>query len=216
MSTTTESRLQPEVDEVPVRIRAERRRSAAAMSAPPTARPSPPSIPAAAGTWPKWRRCRRATSTAQSARLRPRSRAGRACRSNERAIWIHRLADEIERRKSIIGEIEALDAGKIRQQAEGDVQSVRRHAALLQQHGRCTCSAARRCRSQGTRPGPCASRGDRAASSSRGTFRSCSSAGASRRRWRRATPWSSSPRKTRRCRRSTSGSSRARSAFPTA
>lgn len=41
---------------------------------------------------------------------------------NERAIWIHRLADEIERRKSIIGEIEALDAGKIRHQAEGDVQ----------------------------------------------------------------------------------------------
>ena len=41
---------------------------------------------------------------------------------NERAIWIHRLADEIERRKPIIGEIEALDAGKIRQQAEGDVQ----------------------------------------------------------------------------------------------
>jgi len=41
---------------------------------------------------------------------------------NERAIWIHRLADEIERRKPIIGEIEAFDAGKIRQQAEGDVQ----------------------------------------------------------------------------------------------
>jgi aldehyde dehydrogenase (NAD+) len=31
-------------------------------------------------------------------------RAGRACAVNERAIWIHRLADEIERRK-IIGEI---------------------------------------------------------------------------------------------------------------
>ncbi len=40
----------------------------------------------------------------------------------ERAVWIHRLADEIERRKAIIGEIEALDAGKIRKQAEGDVQ----------------------------------------------------------------------------------------------
>src|SRR4029077_6514735 len=42
--------------------------------------------------------------------------------ANERAIWIHRLADEIERRKAIIGEIEAMDAGKIRSQAEGDVQ----------------------------------------------------------------------------------------------
>lgn len=41
---------------------------------------------------------------------------------NERAVWIHRLADEIEKRKAIIGQIEALDAGKIRQQAEGDVQ----------------------------------------------------------------------------------------------
>ena len=41
----------------------------------------------------------------------------------ERAIWIHRLADEIERRKPIIGQIEALDAGKIPSQAEGDVQN---------------------------------------------------------------------------------------------
>jgi aldehyde dehydrogenase (NAD+) len=42
---------------------------------------------------------------------------------NERAIWIHRLADEIEKRKAIIGWIEALDAGKIVEQAEADVQS---------------------------------------------------------------------------------------------
>ena len=41
----------------------------------------------------------------------------------ERAIWIHRLADEIERRKPIIGQIEAMDAGKIPAQAEGDVQN---------------------------------------------------------------------------------------------
>lgn len=42
---------------------------------------------------------------------------------NDRAIWLHRLADEVERRKAIIGQIEALDAGKIEQQAQGDVQS---------------------------------------------------------------------------------------------
>jgi|KBSSwiStaDraftv2_1062776.scaffolds.fasta_scaffold04356_8 aldehyde dehydrogenase (NAD+) len=41
----------------------------------------------------------------------------------ERAVWIHRLADEIERRKPIIGQIEAMDAGKIPAQAEGDVQN---------------------------------------------------------------------------------------------
>lgn len=41
----------------------------------------------------------------------------------ERAVWIHRLADEIERRKPIIGQIEALDAGKIPAQAEADVQN---------------------------------------------------------------------------------------------
>jgi acyl-CoA reductase-like NAD-dependent aldehyde dehydrogenase len=41
---------------------------------------------------------------------------------NERAAWLHRLADEIEKRKPIIGQIEALDAGKIRHQAEADVQ----------------------------------------------------------------------------------------------
>jgi len=43
--------------------------------------------------------------------------------ANERAVWIHRLADEIEMRKKIIGQIEALDAGKILEQAEGDVQN---------------------------------------------------------------------------------------------
>lgn len=42
---------------------------------------------------------------------------------NERAVLLHRLADEVEKRKSIIGQIEALDAGKIQEQAEGDVQN---------------------------------------------------------------------------------------------
>jgi aldehyde dehydrogenase (NAD+) len=43
--------------------------------------------------------------------------------SNERAVFLHRLADEVERRKSVIGQLEALDAGKILWQAEGDVQN---------------------------------------------------------------------------------------------
>ena len=42
--------------------------------------------------------------------------------ANERSVWLHRLADEIEKRKSIIAQIEALDAGKIFAQAQGDVQ----------------------------------------------------------------------------------------------
>src|SRR3989442_993298 len=42
---------------------------------------------------------------------------------NERAIWIHRLADAIERHKAIIGQIEAMDAGKIPSQAAADVQN---------------------------------------------------------------------------------------------
>ncbi|GAA4326469.1 aldehyde dehydrogenase family protein [Pigmentiphaga soli] len=41
----------------------------------------------------------------------------------ERAVWLHRLADEAERRKPIIAQIEALDAGKLQAQAEGDVQT---------------------------------------------------------------------------------------------
>jgi acyl-CoA reductase-like NAD-dependent aldehyde dehydrogenase len=42
---------------------------------------------------------------------------------NERAVWIHRLADAIEKRKPVIAQIEAMDAGKLRAQAEGDVQN---------------------------------------------------------------------------------------------
>ena len=42
---------------------------------------------------------------------------------NDRGVLLHRLADAVEKRKSIIGQIEALDAGKIAAQAEGDVQN---------------------------------------------------------------------------------------------
>jgi aldehyde dehydrogenase (NAD+) len=40
---------------------------------------------------------------------------------NERGVLLHRLADEVERRIPVIGQIEALDAGKIEAQAHGDV-----------------------------------------------------------------------------------------------
>jgi aldehyde dehydrogenase (NAD+) len=42
---------------------------------------------------------------------------------NDRGTLLHRLADEVEKRKSIIAQIEALDCGKIYAQAEGDVQN---------------------------------------------------------------------------------------------
>jgi aldehyde dehydrogenase (NAD+) len=40
---------------------------------------------------------------------------------NERGALLHRLADEVERRIPIIGQIEALDAGKLEAHAQGDV-----------------------------------------------------------------------------------------------
>jgi acyl-CoA reductase-like NAD-dependent aldehyde dehydrogenase len=40
---------------------------------------------------------------------------------NERGALLHRLADEVERRIKIIGQIEALDAGKLEAHAQGDV-----------------------------------------------------------------------------------------------
>ena len=43
--------------------------------------------------------------------------------ANERAALLHRLADAIESHKSIIGQIESLDAGKVEAQAQGDVQN---------------------------------------------------------------------------------------------
>ena len=42
---------------------------------------------------------------------------------NERGVLLHRLADMVERRKPILAQIEALDAGKILAQAEWDVQN---------------------------------------------------------------------------------------------
>jgi aldehyde dehydrogenase (NAD+) len=44
--------------------------------------------------------------------------------ANDRGVWIYRLADAIESRKKILGQIEALDCGKILGQAEGDVQNL--------------------------------------------------------------------------------------------
>ena len=41
----------------------------------------------------------------------------------DRGAMLHRLADEVERRKPIIAQIEALDCGKVYSQAEGDVQN---------------------------------------------------------------------------------------------
>jgi len=42
---------------------------------------------------------------------------------NERGVLLHRLADAVEKRKTILAQIEALDAGKVLNQAEGDVQN---------------------------------------------------------------------------------------------
>lgn len=56
---------------------------------------------------------------------------------NERGALLHRLADEVERRIRIIAQIEALDAGKIEAQAQGDVENfvaTVRYFADLAQH----------------------------------------------------------------------------------
>ena len=42
---------------------------------------------------------------------------------NERAVFLHRLADEVEKRKAIIAQIESLDCGKIYEQAIADVEN---------------------------------------------------------------------------------------------
>jgi len=42
---------------------------------------------------------------------------------NERGVHLHRLADEVEKRKSIIAQIDALDCGKIYSQAETDADN---------------------------------------------------------------------------------------------
>jgi aldehyde dehydrogenase (NAD+) len=130
---------------------------------------------------------------------------------NERGAKLHRLADALEKHKPIIGQIESLDAGKILGQALGDVQNC---VDTLRYFTDMACHVQRRnvlavSGRRGTRGAP-------AASSSPGTFPSCSSAGASRRRSPPATRSSSSPPRTRRCRRSTWPGWPARSAFPTA
>jgi acyl-CoA reductase-like NAD-dependent aldehyde dehydrogenase len=42
---------------------------------------------------------------------------------SDRGVLLHRLADEVERRKKVFAQIEALDCGKVYWQAEGDVQN---------------------------------------------------------------------------------------------
>jgi len=42
---------------------------------------------------------------------------------NDRGVLLHRLADAVEDRKAVMAQIEALDAGKLLAQAEGDVQN---------------------------------------------------------------------------------------------
>jgi aldehyde dehydrogenase (NAD+) len=56
---------------------------------------------------------------------------------NERGAILHRLADEVERRIPIIGQIEALDAGKLEPHAQGDVANfvaTIRYFAEMAQH----------------------------------------------------------------------------------
>lgn len=56
---------------------------------------------------------------------------------NERAAMLHRLADEVEKRKHIIAQLESLDVGKIQSQAQGDVQNfadTTRYFADMAQH----------------------------------------------------------------------------------
>lgn len=56
---------------------------------------------------------------------------------NERGALLHRLADEVERRIPVIGQLEALDAGKIEAQAQGDAANfvaTMRYFADMAQH----------------------------------------------------------------------------------
>ena len=65
---------------------------------------------------------------------------------NDRSAMLHRLADGIEKHKAIIGQIEALDAGKLEAHAQGDVQNCAdtlRYFADLSQHARLAASIAR-------------------------------------------------------------------------
>lgn len=52
------------------------------------------------------------------------SRSGWATLSaNERGVFLHRLADLVEKQKSVLAQLESLDCGKILAHAEGDVQA---------------------------------------------------------------------------------------------
>lgn len=42
---------------------------------------------------------------------------------NERGVLLHRLADAVEKHKPILAQLESLDAGKLLEQAEGDIQN---------------------------------------------------------------------------------------------
>jgi acyl-CoA reductase-like NAD-dependent aldehyde dehydrogenase len=56
---------------------------------------------------------------------------------NDRGVLLHRLADAIQKHKAIIGQLEALDVGKIHAQALGDVQNcvdTLRYFADMAQH----------------------------------------------------------------------------------
>ena len=43
--------------------------------------------------------------------------------ANERGVLLHRLAEAVESKKHVFAQLEALDAGKVLSQAEGDVQN---------------------------------------------------------------------------------------------
>jgi acyl-CoA reductase-like NAD-dependent aldehyde dehydrogenase len=64
-------------------------------------------------------------------------------RPNERAIYLHRLADLVEQRQAVIAEIESLDVGKPLPQVQWDVQTSD-HALLRRSIGACAISHADR------------------------------------------------------------------------
>ena len=135
---------------------------------------------------------------------------------NERGVLLHRLADAVEKRKTIIAQIEALDCGKILAQAEGDVQNfvdtLRYYTNLALHVQRRSAAGRRRPRGLDRAPALGAVRlhlplelphpADRLEHLARP--------------WPPATRWSSSRPRTRRCRRSTWPGWPRRSAFPTA
>ncbi len=81
---------------------------------------------------------------------------------NDRGVLLHRLADGVEKRKTIIAQIEALDCGKVYAQAESDVQNfadtIRYFADMAQQVQRRSALAVARHEAWTVRHpwGPCA------------------------------------------------------------